>query len=85
MNVDDLKETPLPAVSIKSMPMYDPDAEIASLALTIPSWQSSIERVKNTMHIGETTQEARVRLIERLIELNTTVYRMIRFLKEGSS
>ena len=84
MNVEDLQKTPLPIISIKNMPKYDPDAEIASLALTIPSWQSSIDRVKNTMNIRETTQEARLRLIGKLIELNTTVYRMIRFLKEGS-
>ncbi len=83
MNVKDFQDTPLPSVSIKNIPTYDPDAEIASLTLTIPSWQSSIDRVKNATNIRETTQEARVRLIGTLIELNTTVYRMIRFLKEG--
>lgn len=75
----------LPAVSIKNMPSYDPDAEISSLALTTPSWQSSIDRVKSVVKIKETSWEARHRLIDALIELNTTVYRMIRFLKEGSS
>lgn len=79
------KTDTVPAVSIKTMPAYDPDAEIASLALTIPSWQSSIDRVKNAVNIQETSSEARCRLIDALIELNTTVYRMIHFMKARSS
>jgi hypothetical protein len=33
-------------ITVKDMPAYDPDAEISSLTLTIPSWISSIERTK---------------------------------------
>ena len=35
-----------PQIAIKNMPVFDPDAEIASLTLTIPSWISSIERTR---------------------------------------
>lgn len=43
------KEKPKANPAIRKMPQYDPDAEISSLALTIPSWVSSIERSrKNT-------------------------------------
>lgn len=73
-----------PIISIKDMPSYDPDSEIISLALTIPSWQSSINRVKEVINIKKTSQESRVRLIQSLIDLNTTAYKLIRFLKEGS-
>lgn len=73
----------LPPVSVKDMPVHDPDAELLSLTLTIPSWQSSIDRVKGVVDLKETSQDTRLRLIDGLIELNTTVFRMIRFLKEG--
>ena len=73
----------LPPVSVKDMPVHDPDAELLSLILTIPSWQSSINRVKGAVDLRETSQETRLRLIDGLIKLNTTVFRMIRFLKVG--
>ena len=40
---------PLP--SVKDMPVYDPDGEVASLSLTIPSWSSSISRVFNNTNM----------------------------------
>ena len=39
------KESSVSIPSIRNLPQFDPDAEIASLTLTIPSWNSSIERV----------------------------------------
>lgn len=77
------KLTALPSVSVKDMPVHDPDAELLSLSLTIPSWQSSIERVKGVVNLKEISEETRLRLIDGLMELNTTVFRMIRYLKEG--
>lgn len=38
--------------AIKTMPAYDPDAEVAGLTLTIPSWMSSIERTRNMAHLA---------------------------------
>ena len=65
------KEVPEPVrtQTIKDMPEYDPDAEISSLALTIPSWISTINRVCDTTDISATTGTARVRLINALIQL----------------
>ena len=67
----------LPSVSVKDMPVHDPDAELLSLILTIPSWQSSINRVKGAVDLRETSQETRFRLIDGLVKLNTTVFLLI--------
>lgn len=72
----------LPAISIKNMPAYDPDAEIVSLSLTIPSWTSSIIRVRNVSNIAETSSEARCRLREALISLKSTTDKMLYVLRE---
>lgn len=40
--------------AIKTMPAYDPDAEVAGLTLTIPSWMSSIDRTKSMAHLEAT-------------------------------
>ena len=42
--VESMQET-IPLIKIP--PMHDPDAEIAGLTLTVPSWVSSIERARN--------------------------------------
>lgn len=82
MPVED-KDLPLPAVSIKDMPDYDPDAEIISLALTIPTWRSSINRVIEVVNIKQASREARLRLIEALMLLQSTADKLIDLLKEG--
>ena len=65
------------------MPKYDPDAEISSLALTIPSWISSIIRVYNTAEIATTTHAARLQLENALIQLNAASNIMLGKVKEG--
>ena len=77
------KELQLPAVSIKDMPDYDPNAEIISLVLTIPTWRSSINRVKEVVNIEQASREARLRLIEALMLLQSTADKLIDLLKEG--
>lgn len=42
----------VPKISVKDMPSYDPDAEIASLTLTIPAWVSSIRRVNQSVNFS---------------------------------
>lgn len=69
--------------SIKDMPEYDPDAEISSLALTVPSWVSSIVRVCNAADIRATTRVAREQLAEALIRLTAAADVMLLRLKEG--
>ncbi len=44
----------LPEITVKDMPAFDPDAEISSLSLTIPSWISSIEIVALVSESRET-------------------------------
>lgn len=68
--------------SIKDMPKYDPDAELESLALTIPSWISSIKRVQDTANIRETTFNAKFKLKSALIELAKAAKDMMKRLEE---
>lgn len=59
--------------SIKDMPAYDPDAEISSLALTIPSWVSSINRTRSIANLREISINARSQLEKELLELKKTI------------
>lgn len=56
--------------SVKDMPEYDPDAEIASITYTIPSWVSSMNRLITT-DFSKTTLNAKSKLID---ELNNLIY-----------
>ena len=76
------EKEPVHTVSIKDMPAYDPDAEISSLTLTIPSWISSIDRVRQVCNISTTTYKARARLERALTELNYTVQTMLQKVQE---
>ena len=68
--------------SIKEMPEYDPDAEVASLALTVPSWISSIHRTQNNSDLSKISERARERLIYELDSLVFTVEGLLSVLKE---
>lgn len=68
---------------IKNMPKYDPDAEIMSLALTIPSWKSSIERVKDKANFAYTSSKARNKLLKELSVLSETVEILSSYIKEA--
>ena len=59
---------------IRQMPAYDPDAEISSIALTIPSWVSSMERAHKRTNFTKTTPPARINLIKQLAILERTIY-----------
>ena len=65
-------ETPV-GPSVKDMPKFDPDAEISSLTLTIPSWQSSIERAKSTSDLNIVSMRAKGNLMKALNELRNTI------------
>lgn len=78
-----IPESPeLQGPSVKDMPEYDPDAEISSLALTIPSWKSSIERAKAHTNLSAITSEGRKRTLEALFKLKFAVDDMIITLEE---
>lgn len=58
--------------SVKDMPEYDPDAEINSLTLTIPSWVQSLNRTRSTAKFSQITDNGRHRLREELHHLIST-------------
>jgi len=59
------KTTPMSTadVSVKDMPAFDPDAEISSLTLTIPSWINSINRTSATTDLALVTDRAKSKLV----------------------
>ena len=54
---------------IKITPKYDPDAEVSSLALTIPSWVSSINRTRDNADFSAISVRARDKLGNELIKM----------------
>ena len=71
------------APEIRKMPKYDPDAEISSLALTIPSWISSIERAAERTNFEKISFKASRKLKEQLNKLQGTVEKVSKYLEEG--
>lgn len=59
--------------SVKDMPKFDPDASSIELILTIPSWVSSINRVKNNTDLTIITPNAKERLTKALNTLKTDI------------
>ena len=75
-----------PAPSVKDMPAYDPDAEFTGLTLTVPSWTSSIRRVRRAeggADPREVSHEAKAALAEALVALREEIQDMLRVIKEG--
>lgn len=70
--------------AIKTMPVYDPDAEVAGLTLTIPSWMSSIDRTKTTAHLEAISPTAKQNLLTALTELEGKIREMLHAI-EGES
>jgi hypothetical protein len=68
--------------SIKNMPAHDPDAEIESLALTIPSWVSSIDRTRLAANLSMVSINARNKLERQLVNLKKTIEDMLAVIKE---
>ena len=68
--------------SIKDMPAFDPDADINGLALTIPSWSSSIDRVRKQTDLSIISTKARDRLIKQLQSLVNHVSDLLGAIKE---
>lgn len=69
--------------SVKDMPAYDPDAEITGLTLTVPSWASSISRVRNGSGIHNASEHARNLLLAELVKLIQTINDMLDAIKEA--
>lgn len=69
-------------MSIKDMPTYDPDAEAASLMLTIPSWISSIQRAINASDMNKVSIKAKDKLRDELEKLWNVIFETLDVLKE---
>lgn len=69
---------------IKTMPTFDPDAEVTGLTLTIPSWTSSIDRTKAAADLRTVSPSAKRRLEDALLSLQSKAQDMIRAIKEDS-
>lgn len=59
--------------SVKDMPVYDPDSEVSSLTLTIPSWISSIDRTLSMANFKMVSGKAKLKLQNELKNLEYTV------------
>lgn len=76
----------IPAVpsesSIKDMPIFDPDAEISSLTLTIPSWISSMKRTEAIADLEMVSAKAKSKLMYALENLKETADTLLSLIKE---
>lgn len=59
--------------SVKDMPSFDPDSEVAGLSLTIPTWTSSIDRAFTKTDMTQVTEKARSKLKKELLSLHDSV------------
>lgn len=71
--------------SVKDMPSYDPDSEVVGLSLTIPSWASSIDRVRDKTDFRRISSRARQDLIAALRALRKRIMDMLTSIEEGSN
>ncbi len=69
-------------LTIKDMPAYDPDAEISSLSLTVPSWVSSIDRTLSAADFSKISDAAKNKLRKELKKLEYTINVMLLALEE---
>lgn len=76
------KQPPENLPAIKIMPQHDPDAEIAGLTLTVPSWVSSIERARNQSDINAASTDARSKLESALVSLQDKISEMLSDIRE---
>lgn len=73
---ESVPEARISGPSVKDMPEFDPDAEINSLALTIPSWKQSLDRIRATAQFPLLTEEAKRNLQHALRRLISAANRL---------
>ena len=59
--------------SIRQRPVYNPDAEVNSLCMTISSWVSSMDRVNHNVDFSTISSKAMIDLVRQLTILEQTV------------
>ena len=77
--------TSAPVTNIKDMPTFDPDAEVIELALTMPTWVSSIKRTQANADLDIISEEARDNLTEKLQMLKSTIEDMLSLIEEKNN
>ena len=83
IEVEQVDSPPVQLQTVKDMPAYDPDAVISSLALTIPSWRSSIERARSKSDMQHVSTEAKAYLLRELTSLINAINIMLSIVQEG--
>lgn len=76
MHILDVDLPPVPKGSVKDMPVFDPDAYVSSLTLTIPSWVSTIKRTAANSDMETISLKAKkdlIRALDELISISTVV------------
>lgn len=68
--------------SVKNMPAYDPDAEVSSLTLTIPSWRTSMERVRASANMQNVSSSAKEYLRKELASLRSAIEALFSSIQE---
>ena len=68
--------------SVKDMPAFDPDAEVAGLTLTVPSWVSSIDRTLTNSDLKTVSGKAKENLAVALTDLITKISALLIAIKE---
>ena len=74
-----------PVPTVKDMPAFDPDADINSLTLTIPSWISSIRRVHTKTDLSIISSQAKKRLVNELYSLIAQIEDLLDEVEERGS
>lgn len=69
-------------MQIKQLPKFDPDAELTSLTLTIPSWIGSIARARDNSDLNIVSHDAIHKLKQQLYQLTTSIYELMQQLEE---
>lgn len=74
--------TDMTATTVKDMPSYDPDAQVASLTLTMPSWGLSINRVRQNSQMDTVSSRAKAALLKEMSALQTAIDMMKQCISE---
>lgn len=73
------EETPL---SVKDMPAFDPDAELTSLILTVPSWSGSIDRMRSRVRLRDASEQSKSNLKRTLEDLRRNISNVLSEIEE---
>lgn len=68
--------------SVKDMPVYDPDAEVTGLTLTVPSWTSSVIRAMEKSNFYEVSEKAKAELKIALNNLKKEIEILLKEIEE---